>query len=160
MIIAAFKNGSKKAYTKNAYQFDKGQKLILTGVVLPDSYEVHISNEQEDGMAYSCRGNAEGIYIPDTFFVKGEFVYVWVYATEEIKEGEAVAYDFDPKNEEITEKEIVGSVINEGETVYEIVIPVKRRSVQLPTVKDPYVPETAFGYIVDENGALVPVGLN
>ena len=160
MIVAAFKKGSKRAYTKNAHQFDKGQKLIVTGIVLPDSYEVHISNEQEGGMAYSCLGNAEGIYIPDAFFVKGDFVYVWIYATEEIREGEAVAYDIDPEEEVITEKKVAETIIHEGETVYEIVIPVKRRSIQLPTVKDPYVPESGFGYIVDENEALIPVGLS
>ena len=103
MIIAAFKNGEKKVYTKTMHQYDHGQKLIVTGIALPDRYDIHMSNDPEDGIAYSCKGDAEGVTIPDALFVSGEYIYIWLY---DLNEGE-------------------------GSTSYEIVVPVVRRPVQL-----------------------------
>jgi hypothetical protein len=125
MIIAAFKNGETKVYTKTVHQFDKGQKLIVTGIVLPENFEVHMSNERENGFAYSCKGDAEGVTIPDALFVSGEYVFVWLYFASE----------------------------GEGNTTYEIVIPVKHRPVQLSFSQGE---GDAIGYTVD-NETLIPV---
>ena len=154
-IIAAFKRRQTKVYTKAAHQFDRGQKLIVTGIALPDSFEVHMSNEKSGGLAYSCTGHAEGTYIPDALFVNGEYVYVWLYAITTGEEGSSSGYDHDPEEDTIQEKEVAARVIDEGKTVYEIVIPVIRKSVQLPTVA--IDPEGTFGYTVDENETLIPV---
>ena len=155
MIIASFKHDQTKVYTKSAHQFDKGQKLIVTGIALPETFEVHISNQREGGMAYSVIGSAEGVYIPDAMFMSGEYVYAWLYATAENEEGSSKGYDVDPEQETIQEEEVASRVIQEGETVYEIVIPVIRKPVQLPTV---VIDQSgAFGYVVDENETLVPV---
>lgn len=156
MIIAAFQNGQTKAYTKSAHQFDKGQKLIVTGIVFPETFEVHISNQQDGGMAYSCKGKVEGVYIPDAFFVSGDYVYVWLYATAVDEEGSAAGYDYDPEEDTIQEIEKGSQIIHEGETVYEIVIPVIRKSIQLPTVE--IDPSGNFGYMVDDSETLYPVG--
>lgn len=154
-IIAAFKNGQTKVWTKQAHQFDKGQKLIVTGVVFPDTFEVHMSNHQDGGMAYSCVGHAEGIFIPDALFVSGDYIYVWIYATSVEEEGSTAGYDFDPEEDTIQEVETGARTVHEGETVYEIIIPIARRSVQLPTIN--IDPTGGFGYMVDENETLVPV---
>ena len=159
MIIAAFKNGSTRAYTKSAHQFDKGQKLIVTGIALPNSYEVHMSNDKDGGMAFSCKGNAEGVYIPDAMFVSGDYIYIWIYALDEIKEGQAIGYNFDQEEESIKEVEMAGTTVIEGTTTYEIVIPVIRRSVQLPTMDTAIEPGNNFGYVI-ENETLIPVNLN
>lgn len=158
MVIAAFKRGQTKAYTKSVHQFDKGQKLIVTGIVLPESFEVHISNQREGGIAYSCTGSPEGIYIPDAMFVNGDYVYVWLYAISINEEGSAYGYNsYYEEEDTIRETNVAGKTITEGETVYEIVIPVIRRPVQLPTVT--IDTEGNFGYMVDDNETLVPVGL-
>lgn len=155
MIIAAFKHGQRRVYTKSAHQFDKGQKLIVTGIALPESFEVHMSNEKDGGVAYSCKGSAEGVYIPDALFMSGEYVYVWLYAVSVDDEGSTYGYDYDPEEDTIKETEVAKNVIIEGETTYEIVIPIARRPVQLPTVE--IQPESGYGYMVDEDGTLYPV---
>ena len=155
MIIAAFKNGQTKVYTKKAHQFDKGQKLIVTGIALPETFEVHMSNEREGGIAYSCKGDASGVYIPDALFVNGEYVYVWLYEISRDEYGSSAGYDYDPEDETIQEKEVSEKVIREQGTTYEIVIPVVRRSVQLPTVTVDM--SGTFGYMVDDE-TLYPVG--
>lgn len=155
MIIAAFKNGQTKVYTKSAHQFDKGQKLIVTGIAFPDIFEIHMSNQREGGLAYSCRGTAEGVYIPDALFVSGEYVYAWLYDITKDQEGSSAGYDYDPEEEAIQEEEVAAKTIYEQTTTLEIVIPVIRRSVQLPTAE--IDPTGTFGYRVDENETLVPV---
>jgi hypothetical protein len=160
MIVAAFKNGSKKVFTKSAHQFDKGQKLIVTGIALPETFEVHMSNDKDGGIAYSCKGSAEGVYIPDAMFASGDYVYIWLYALSENKEGESIGYDVNQEIESIQEIEVSGTVIHEGETIYEIVVPVMRRSIQLPTVDNIIEPSSSFGYKVDDNETLIPVNSN
>lgn len=155
MIIAAFKNGETRCYTKSAHQFDKGQKLIVTGIALPNTFEIHMSNEREGGIAYSCKGSAEGVYIPDALFVTGEYVYVWLYEISEDEYGSSSGYNVNPEEETIQEEEVAARTIREQNSTYEIVIPVKRRSVQLPTVE--LDTTGTFGYRVDENETLIPV---
>lgn len=137
-IIAAFQEGTTKVYTKSAYQFDKKQKLIVTGVEMPNDYEVHISNDKDHGIAGSYKGDATGVVIPDAYFMSGEYVYVWIYAYSYVT-GEEGAFE-------------------EGKTVYEIVIPVIRRPVQVssPGSHEGGGSSTA-GYIVDDNHTLIPV---
>ena len=125
MIIAAFRNGETRTYTKSAHQFDKGQKLIFTGIILPETFEVHMSNDKEDALAYSCKGDAEGVTIPDALFVNGDYIYVWLYDTTE----------------------------SEGETAYEVVIPVIRRPVQLSFSQG----GKEVGYMVDDQETLYPI---
>lgn len=154
MIIAAFKNGETKVYTKSAHQFDKGQKLLVTGIALPDSYEIHMSNQKDSGMAYSCIGKIDGVTIPDALFVSGEYIYVWLYATSvEHEDTDAYGYSLGP-DESLTEVPIEGKTIEEGTTIYEIVIPIIKRSNNLPVN---YGSKHSYGYIVDEDETLVMV---
>lgn len=160
-IIAAFKNGSNKTYTKSVHQFDKGQKLIVTGIELPENYEIHISNSKNSGIASSYVGHLDGTTIPDAYFVSGEYVYCWIYATKKEEYGGSPGYVIgrDGAIEQVGGDPIV---IDEGTSVYEITIPVIKRPVQLPTFdmdKQGSGEESFDGYIVDENNALVPVKL-
>lgn len=140
-IIAAFKNGSTKVYTKNAHQYDKGQKLIITGIELPAKYEVHVSNEKDKGFAAPLSGDLEGVYIPDSFFMSGDYVYCWVYT---------VADELSSENEGEDE-----GGIKTGTSVYEIIIPVIRRPIQLTF--DYGQGGSIVGYIVDDQNRLIPV---
>lgn len=154
-IIAAFKSGQTKVYTKSAHQYDKGQRLIITGIELPQTYEVHISNEKDKGFAAPLTGDLEGVFIPDSFFMSGDYVYAWVYA---IEKETAPAYDIDPETGTtvlIPEDENEEGGVRSGITVYEIVIPVIRRPIQLSF--DYGRGDNIVGYIVDDNNRLVPV---
>ena len=82
------------------YQYDYGQTLMLTGVELPETYEVHFSND-DHGESKTSLGNAAGVVIPDEFLTSGKNVYVWLF---------------------------VHSTENDGETEYHGVIPVLRRA--------------------------------
>lgn len=154
-IIAAFKEGQTKVYTKSAHQFDKGQKLIITGITLPSNYEVHFSNEKDRGFAAPLSGDLEGVFIPDSFFMSGDYVYAWVYGIE--KES-SPAYDIDPETGTtvlVPEEENEEGNVKSGTTVYEIIIPVIRRPIQLSF--DYGSGNSIVGYIVDDNNRLVPV---
>ena len=69
------------------YQYDYGQKLILTGVTLPETYEVHFSNSLT-GESKASLGNSEGVMIPDEFLTSGENVFVWLFLHDTASDGE------------------------------------------------------------------------
>ena len=69
------------------YQYDYGQRLILSGVELPESYEVHFSNS-ETGSSKTSVGNATGVDIPDEFLTSGENVHVWLFLHDGESDGE------------------------------------------------------------------------
>ena len=75
---------------------------MISGISLPETFEVHMSNQKEHGVAYAVEGTSESISIPNDLFENGEYIYVWICQSDE---------DPDLKH-----------------TSYEIVIPVIRRS--------------------------------
>lgn len=159
-IIAAFGNGSNKTYTKSVHQYDRGQKLIITGVELPEKFEVHISNNKDEGIASSYAGSLEGTLIPDAYFISGEYVYIWFYGRTK-EEAPTYHYQNTPTNEEESDpsEDEDPLMVEACSTIYEVVIPVIRRPVQLSVVTgsslDPV--NQVIGYTVDDNGALIPV---
>ena len=98
-IKAPFTNGSHAVETFPLWQYDYGQILQITGLDLPASYEVHFSNDP-NGTATTALGDENGVAIPDIYLTKGD-VYAWIY----LHTGE-----------------------NDGETVYQIHIPVRARA--------------------------------
>lgn len=135
MIIASFKEGENKVYTKAAYQYDKGQMLVITGIALPETFEIHFSNDKEYGIASSYVGSMDGVMIPNAYFLSGDYIYAWVHSVTKIP-------DEDPKKE-----------VTVRQTVYEIVIPIIRRPSQLPTAKPA---DGTSGYVVQDE-VLIPV---
>ena len=99
-ITAEFRQNSKWVTAPALYQWDYGQVLILDGLELPASYEVHFSNKPEGGQAEVRIGTDEGVVIPDLLLETGEPVYAFVF---------------------------LHSDSNDGETVYLVRIPVKKR---------------------------------
>lgn len=75
------------ARTGNLFQYDYGQNLVLLGVDLPVSYEVHFSNE-EHGNSKTSIGNSEGVVIPDEFLLSGEPIHVWLFLHDGEDDGE------------------------------------------------------------------------
>lgn len=64
------------------FQYDRGQRLLLTGVELPEHYQVHFSNE-ELGVSKPVIGDSTGADIPDEYLVSGQPIHVWVYVSGE-----------------------------------------------------------------------------
>lgn len=101
VITAKFCSGSNQTWTKEVWQYDYGQVLLIEDVELPEAYEVHFSNMPIKGTAKPQIGNADGVTIPDEYFESGEPIYAWLF----LHQGE-----------------------NDGETEKMITIPVKKRS--------------------------------
>ena len=123
IITAKFCSGSTQTWTDEAWQYDYGQVLQFDGLTLPDAYEVHFSNTPMSGETITQIGGADGVTVPDQFFTGGETIYAWVY----LHEGE-----------------------DDGETVYMVTIPVKKRpqpSDDIPTPEEPV--EESNGMVVD-----------
>lgn len=73
--------------TGNLFQYDYGQRLVLSGVTLPGTYEVHFSN-QEHGNSKTMLGDSTGVDIPDEYLLTGENIHVWVYLHDGESDGE------------------------------------------------------------------------
>lgn len=93
------------ATTEALWQWDYGQILKITGLDLPVAYQVHFSNEKNCGTSITMIGNADGVLIPDELLETGLYVYAFIY----LHEGDS-----------------------DGETEYQITIPVYRR----PAISD------------------------
>lgn len=73
--------------TGSLFQYDYGQRLILLGVDLPSSYEVHFSNS-ENGSSKTRIGSSEGVDIPDEYLTSGEKIHVWLFLHDGANDGE------------------------------------------------------------------------
>lgn len=79
-----------KSTTRPLYQWDYGQRLILLGYELPETYEVHFSNT-EDGTATIQIGDSTGVDIPDAYLTTGSDVWAWLYLHTGSADGETKA---------------------------------------------------------------------
>lgn len=108
-IVSARFSALKSVVTDSKYRYDYGQILKIEGVDLPTAYEVHFSNE-EFGESTTQVGNADGVMIPDAYFLSGDPIYAWLF---------------------------LHTGADDGETVYTIKIPVRNRAVITSETPDP-----------------------
>ena len=102
ITVADFSGGGKKTQTAALWQYDYGQILQFSGIEdLPSAYEVHFSNDKDGGYTKTQIGNENGVTIPDEYFLTGQPIYAWMF----LHAGET-----------------------DGETVYQVTIPVQKRS--------------------------------
>lgn len=76
-VISAYLNGRAVCTTQTVYQYNSGMRLQFAGPELPDSYEVDFANSV-NGSSVTQIGGAEGVSIPDQFFVPGSTIHAWV----------------------------------------------------------------------------------
>lgn len=90
IIKALFGGYNKVTATAStaAWQYDYGQILKINGLQLPEVYEVHFSNTPEKGVSKTALGNADGVEIPDEYFLSGEPVYAFIYLHDTASDGE------------------------------------------------------------------------
>lgn len=81
--------------TEPVYQYDYGQRLILRGVELPETYEMHFGNRL-NGDSKTCIGNSDGVDIPDEYLLTGESVYFWLFLHSGDTDGETELYGVIP----------------------------------------------------------------
>ena len=89
----------RSARTGNLFQHDYGQRLNLSSFPLPDIFEVHFSHVR-NGESITVLGKNMHVDIPDMFLESGKTIYAWLY---------------------------LHNGMQDGRTVYEIVIPVTER---------------------------------
>lgn len=82
-IIIAALGGGRTTVTASRFMEDYGQVLKITGVELPDVYQVDFANSPHDGNSVTMVGNADGVLIPRQFFDTGRDVYAFLYITRE-----------------------------------------------------------------------------
>ena len=128
IVTANFKNGSNKCYTKSLHQFDKKQRLMFVGIPLPEEFEVHFSIDKDGGIGTAHKAGPEGVMIPDEYLATGEYIYAWLYFTEDKR-------------------------AEEGTTTYSVTIPVIKRSSAVPV----NVGTEVEGFDLDEDHTLIVV---
>lgn len=109
-ITRAVFGGLRSTTTANLWQYDYGQVLLISGIDLPDWYEVHFANQERDGEAKGQIGDANGVAIPDECLTSGEDIFAFLF----LHDGET-----------------------DGETEYKIHIPVKERPLKVPEEPTP-----------------------
>lgn len=100
IVTAVFSPGCREALIEDGiFQWDYGQVLQFVGIDLPETYEVHFANPGSPEAAPQI-GSADGVKIPDAVLTSGGPINAWVF----LHTGE-----------------------DDGETVYQVTIPVIRR---------------------------------
>ena len=79
--------GVMKARTNPLFQYDYGQILILTGIDLPQAYEVHFCNVG-DSQTISQIGDENGATIPDQFLQTGTDILAFLFLHTGLTDGE------------------------------------------------------------------------
>lgn len=99
-ILRVSFGGVRTIVANSLWQYDYGQKLVIRGLNLPELYEVHFA-QSKAGNAVTVIGTGDGVDIPDSLLeTAGEF-YAWIY---------------------------LHTGANDGETEYQIKIPVRERA--------------------------------
>lgn len=88
-ITKVFLGRPSPVTTSPLYQWDYGQKLKLTGINLPQYYEVHFA-VSENGNAYVDAVSGDTVSIPDALLEIGSDIYAWVYIHTGDDDGETV----------------------------------------------------------------------
>lgn len=78
VIIANFR-GVRQTVTDPLWQWDYGQILRFSGITLPETFEVHFSNDNERGEATTMIGTDNEVLIPDVYLTTGRNIFVWIF---------------------------------------------------------------------------------
>lgn len=94
-ILSAVFRGEKDAviYTKKIHQYDKGVVIRVSGIALPEHYQVHFSNDENNGVGHSILVSGSDITVPNVYLETGKYLYVWLYMAEDHNEYGTSAYE-------------------------------------------------------------------
>lgn len=131
IVVASFTDARHEARTRRIYQYDYGMVLTVDGIDLPTAFEAHFSNTDDSGTSVTQIGSDSAVTIPDEFLLTGLPVYCWIY----LHSGE-----------------------DDGETVYKITIPVKKRAQPTNEEPTPVQQDTITQAIAALNSAVTQTG--
>ena len=107
-IIYVYFKGKHQVTSKSQYQYNHGQFLYFADLDLPQAFEVHFSS-RDRGESKTQIGSDKLVEIPDEYFWNGALqIYAWIY---------------------------LHSKTTDGETIYEVRIPLTKRA--KPTDEEP-----------------------
>lgn len=121
-VIQIYFKDRHQTCSKPQYQYNHGQILYFADIDLPEVFEVHFSNSNEE-CAKSQFGRDNRVQIPDEYFWSGALaIYAWIYLHDGDDDGETI-YEVDiplikrgePSDEEIApnEETLVDRVLTE-----------------------------------------------
>lgn len=88
-ITANFSNGGRQCVTRKLFQYDYGQKVLIKGLNLSQSFEFHISNSNNPKTSSNIfLGNNNEIIIPDEYLTSGEDIYIWIFLHQTTSDGQ------------------------------------------------------------------------
>lgn len=76
-----------EAITAPVYQYDYGQVLQIVGLDLPTAYEVQFASD-DDTETKTSIGNADGVVIPDEYLLKAQDITAYIYLHTGADDGE------------------------------------------------------------------------
>lgn len=96
----------------SVYQYDYGRLLRISGVDVPDYYEVHFGRSR-NGYAKSTIGTSEGVLIPNEFLQTSGTLYAWFYFHDAETDGETI---YTVKLDVEARGELIDELIDDTET--------------------------------------------
>ena len=84
---AAF-GGLREVTTAPLWQWDYGQILQITGLDLPQAFEVHFSNSRKSGETITQIGTDNQVTIPDMYLTSGADIYAFIFLHDGLTDGE------------------------------------------------------------------------
>lgn len=160
-IVTAIAGDKLYIKTDSVFQYDYGLKLVISGVELPQEYDVHFSNTHKPS-AKTSTGDSTGVVIPDEYLLSGEDVHAWIYlhTGNRDTDGESIYHIHIPviARAAIAEEQITPvehNVIREALEKIEEAVAETEANVE----KYPYVSETGYWMVYDaELGEFVNTG--
>ena len=90
-IVTAVVGDKLYIKTDNVFQYDYGLKLVVEGITLPESFNVHFSNTK-DAAAKTVVGDANGTPIPDEYLRNGEDIHAYIYLKNDDEYGYSILH--------------------------------------------------------------------
>ena len=87
ITTAAF-GGLREVTTSPLWQYDYGQILKITGLDLPQAFEVHFSNSRKSGETITQIGTDGAVTIPDMYLTSGADIYAFIFLHDGLTDGE------------------------------------------------------------------------
>ena len=84
VLTVSYDPDVRETYTKKVFQYTEDVAINLVGMAVPVPVIFDISNDKEQGNSVRYKANSMPIGIPNSFFLNGKFVYVWIYGENDI----------------------------------------------------------------------------